>query len=270
MKAKQPLITIIIATLNCADTIKRCLESIVFQTYPYKELIVMDGDSTDGTVEILKRNDNNITYWESKPDRGIYHAWNKALTHARGEWICFMGADDYLWNDCVLTELLPYLHHAYESVIRVVYGKIARIDENEKIHAYWGKPWARIRWQMPHGMPLGLPHTGMMHHRSLFKNHGFFDETFHIAGDYEFLLRELKDRNNQALFVGELITIAQQIGGLADSNSLYFHREVLRARKKNGLNRLSWIWLAVHVRSFLRERWRLLNSRIERKSIDKA
>ena len=88
---ENPLLTIIVAVFNGAKTLERCIDSVVQQTWPYKELIIMDGGSTDGTVDLLKRYDSKIKYWESRPDRGIYHAWNKALDHAEGEWICFIG-----------------------------------------------------------------------------------------------------------------------------------------------------------------------------------
>ena len=253
MKAKQPLITIIIATLNCADTIKRCLESIVSQTYPYKELIVMDGGSRDATVEILANSQNNINYWESKPDRGIYHAWNKALKHSHGEWICFLGADDFFWNNHVLADLGPYLKKSEDSGIRVVYGQAARVNSHGHILKLNGKPWKKIQWLMRHGMPLHLPHPGMMHHRSLFERHGLFDETFVIAGDYEFLLRELKD--GSALFVEGLRTVGSQIGGIADVSRLKTNMETARAIKKNGLKRFSWVWTAVFARAFARKLW---------------
>jgi len=251
MKAKQPLITIIIATLNCADTIEHCLESIVSQTYPHKELIVMDGGSRDATIEILANRQNNITYWKSKPDRGIYHAWNKALKHSHGEWICFLGADDYFWSKNALTDLSPHLVKAADWKIKVVYGQVARVDRNGRILKLVGKPWKKIRWLMPHGMPLHLPHPGMMHHRSLFKRHGLFDETFMIAGDYEFLLRELKD--GSALFVKGLRTVGSQIGGIADVSRLKTNMETARAIKKNGLKRFSWVWTAVFARAFARK-----------------
>jgi len=253
MKSKQPLITIIIATLNYADTLERCLDSIVSQTYPYKELIVMDGDSRDATVEILANRQNNITYWESKPDRGIYHAWNKALKHSHGEWICFLGADDFFWNNHVLVDLVPYLKKYEDSGIRVVYGQAARVNSHGHILKLRGKPWKKIHWLMLHGMPLHLPHPGMMHHRSLFERHGLFDETFVIAGDYDFLLRELKDGN--ALFVEGLRTVGSQIGGIADISRLKTNMETARAIKKNGLKRFSWVWTAVFARAFARKLW---------------
>lgn len=262
MEANQPRLSIIVAVLNGRNTLELCIKSIVCQTHPDKELIIIDGGSTDGSLSIIRKHEQNITYWESKPDRGIYHAWNKALARASGEWICFLGADDCFWNDHVLTDLLPSLCRAAASGIRVVYGRIARVDDGGRLLARWGKPWEKIRWQMPHGMPLGLPHTGLMHHRNLFGDHGLFDETFRIAGDYELLLRELKHKKNRALFVEDIITVAQRVGGLADSNSLFFHTEVLRARRKNGINRISLVWMAVHIKTFCREKWRILNSRL--------
>ena len=248
----NPLITIIVAVLNGRETIRQCIKSVNNQTYPYKELIIIDGGSTDGTVEILKDNNDKIAYWESKPDRGIYHAWNKALEHSRGDWICFLGADDYFWSKNVLTDLSPHLVNAADSGIKVVYGQMARVNKRGHILKLDGKPWENVRWLMRHGMPL--PHPGLMHHRYLFESHGFFDETFRIAGDYEFLLRELK--NGQALYVSGIRTVGNQVGGIADSSNLLAHREVARARRKNGLSPLSWVWLAVYARAFLREHWR--------------
>lgn len=244
----QPLITIIVSVLNGSATLERCLESILFQTYPFKELIVMDGESTDGTLTILESFDDWIIYWESKPDRGIYHAWNKALGHAHGEWICFLGADDYFWNNQVLADLAPHLRRASESGIRVVYGQVAKLDEKGRILKLEGKPWEKVRWLMRHGMPL--PHPGLMHHHTLFEIHGLFDDSYAIAGDYDLLLRELI--NGDALYAHGVRTVACQVGGMADSYGLLSHKEVARARRKNGLPFFSWIWFAVCARSMIR------------------
>jgi glycosyltransferase involved in cell wall biosynthesis len=243
-------ISIIISVLNGSKTLERCIRSVVSQAYPNKELIIIDGGSEDGTVAILRKYDKNIFYWKSEPDRGIYHAWNKALKHVSGEWICFLGADDYFWKPHVLRGLVPHLMKAEESNIRVVYGRIAKLDNNGHVVTFAGKPWKKIRWQMPHGMPLSLPHSGLMHHRKLFENHGLFDESFKIAGDYEFLLRELK--NSQALYADGLLTVGFQVGGTADSSPLLCHREIARARWKNGLRGPSWLWVLIYIRAILR------------------
>lgn len=256
IQMRQPQFTIITAVLNQANTLHRCLESVISQTLSDKELIVIDGGSTDGSVDIIKSLQYNITHWESARDNGIYHAWNKALTHAKGEWICFLGADDYFWNDQVLTDMAPELIKASRNSIRIVYGQVARVDKQDRIVSLWGKPWEKIRWQMKHGMPKGMPHCGLMHHCTLFQDHGLFDERFRVVGDYEFLLRELINPEAKALYVPHTRTVGHQIGGISDLNIIAGHNEMARARRKNGLGGFSWFWLMVHIRAIVRDQWR--------------
>jgi glycosyltransferase involved in cell wall biosynthesis len=71
---------------------------VAHQTYPNKELIIIDGESNDGTVKSLEANREVINYLASEPDAGIYNAWNKGVVQAKGEWICFLGADDFFWD----------------------------------------------------------------------------------------------------------------------------------------------------------------------------
>jgi glycosyltransferase involved in cell wall biosynthesis len=98
-KDDLPKVSIIIVTFNAAATLQKCLDSIYRQTYPFLDIIVIDGASKDKTVEILKLNTEKISYWESEPDKGIYDAMNKALAHIKGEWVYFLGADDELFDD---------------------------------------------------------------------------------------------------------------------------------------------------------------------------
>lgn len=252
MAEKCPLITIVIAVLNGAKTLHRCIESILLQSNTQWELIVMDGGSTDGSVSVIQNFQDNIAFWESQPDRGIYHAWNKALNHARGEWICFLGSDDYFWNRDVLSNLEPYFKRALESGTKIVYGQAIKVNRHGQIVKTVGKPWRKIGWLMRHGMPI--IHSGVMHHCSLFNIHGLFDESFNIAGDYEFLLRELK--NSRALFANGIKTVGHQVGGLSDAQNLLVHRETARARRINRLPSFSWVWAVVFLRAILRELWR--------------
>jgi glycosyltransferase involved in cell wall biosynthesis len=251
-----PLVSIIVAVLNRAATLDRCLKSIADLNYPSKELLVMDGGSTDGSLSLLEAHRPSVTYFESKPDRGIYHAWNKALDHSRGEWICFLGADDFFWSPHALSDMKPFLLDSAGSGIRVVYGQVVKIDRKGSILRVEGKPWQKIRWLMPHGMPL--PHPGLMHHRSLFETHGVFDESFRIAGDYDLLLREL--RKGEALHAPGVRVVGSEIGGIADSLKLLSHKEVSKARRKNGLPAWTWLSLAVYGRSWIRLQWRKLQA----------
>lgn len=259
IKDGNPLLTIIVAVLNDKESLERCIESVNNQTYFHKELIIIDGGSMDGTVDILKNNDDKIAYWESEADKGIYHAWNKALDHAKGEWLCFAGADDYFYSIHTLENSVPHLNRAMTSGIKLVYGQVVRVDEAGQLVRILGKPWEKISWQIRYGMPLHLPHPGMMHHRSLFQEHGRFDQTFRIAGDYEFLLRELKHKKKKALYTG-FKTMGSQIGGLSNANQLATLKEARKARLKDGLPGFSWFWMAVYIRAVIRE---ILNFRSE-------
>lgn len=94
-----PLVSVVTVTYNAKDVLLTCLKSIEKQHFPNIEYIVIDGGSTDGTLELLVENNDKIDYWISEPDQGIYHAMNKGCKVANGDWILFLGADDSLLDD---------------------------------------------------------------------------------------------------------------------------------------------------------------------------
>jgi glycosyltransferase involved in cell wall biosynthesis len=237
----KPLISVIVAVYNGAKTLQRCIDSISDQTYPNKELIIIDGGSTDGTVEILRSNQDKITYWQSEPDNGIYNAWNKALGHASGDWILFLGSDDYLWKKSVFEEMMPHMIKAESQDIRMVYGQVARVTEDNEISCVDGFSW-EYTWRSIIIDGIGtFTHQGMFHHRSLFKLYGRFDESFKIAGDYELLIRAFKE-GGDALFINGLIVTGMQTGGIT-SNCIKMVKENAKARKNNRLRVITIPWL---------------------------
>jgi glycosyltransferase involved in cell wall biosynthesis len=203
-----PLVSIVVATRNAARTLPRCLDSIRAQSFRSFELIVMDGASTDETPAILQASGDVVTAWRSEPDDGVYAAWNKALRLARGEWICFLGADDWLWDGRALESLVPYLRSA-PAGCRVVYSRLRQVDERGALVDEAGEPWERAKSAFR--AYRCLPHAGLMHHRSLFDKHGEFCERFRFAADYELLLRELK--SGEACFA-PVLTVGMHFGGL--------------------------------------------------------
>lgn len=226
-----PLISIVIATRDAARRLPRCLESLRAQAFRGFEAVVIDGGSSDGTVDLLKSSGDVVAAWRSAPDAGPYSAWNAALPLARGEWICFLGADDWLWDAGSLERLVPHLRGALPRH-RVVYGRLRLVDEAGRVVEERGRPWPELRPRfLAHEC---LPHPGLMHHRSLFERHGRFDESFRIAADYEFLLRELT--TGEALFVPELVAGAGW-GGLSTTpeNFAQSLHEIERALRMHGL-----------------------------------
>ena len=107
--ANPLLITVVTVVYNCVNSLEETLLSIIGQTYENIEYIVIDGDSTDGTVDIIKKYNDKIKYWISEPDEGIYDAMNKALRVATGDFLIFMNAGDRFYSDQILDEFLRYL-----------------------------------------------------------------------------------------------------------------------------------------------------------------
>ena len=237
--AAAPLISVLIATRNAAAHLPRCLDSLRRQSFRDFEVIVMDGASTDGTVELLETAADVVTAWRSEPDTGIYAAWNKALALAQGEWICVLGADDWLWDAQALERLVPSLQGAL-PVHRIVYSRVNQVDAAGGVVAELGRPWSEAKASFR--SHVCLPHPGLMHHRSVFAAGGF-DEHFRLAGDYELLLRELKTAD--ALHV-PVVTAGMQFGGRTTSpeHFLQMYREIAVALRMHGLQppRLLWAW----------------------------
>lgn len=219
---------------NGAATLQRCLDSLFGQTFDEWELIVIDGGSSDGTRELLEENARRIRYWVSEPDRGISHAWNKALAETRGAWICFLGADDRFHNSEVLQRVAGPLRAA-EGRYCVAYASVNRVDAFGHVVSTDGRPWMSVRDEFRNRM--AIPHQGVFHHRSLFARHGHFDEGYRIGGDYELLLRELADHD--ALFIPDLVAVDVATGGLSDRPETLIRmlRESHRARWAHGLTR---------------------------------
>ncbi|WP_333873898.1 glycosyltransferase family 2 protein [Methylobacter sp.] len=260
------LISVIVAVFNGIDTLQQCIDSIAQQTYANKELIIIDGGSKDGTVDVLESNRDKLGYWVSEPDSGIYNAWNKGLSQAKGEWICFLGADDFFWDAQVLERMASQLMTVPPD-IRVAYGQIMLLNNNGENLYPIGEPWQGVKERFKQVM--SIPHPGLMHRRSLFEQHGNFDESFRIGGDYELLLRELKEAD--AVFVPGLIMIGMRQGGLSSSpaNSVESMWDVRRAQKMHGLRLPGFFWVMAMIRVYIRLiLWNLIGERMTRKFID--
>ena len=242
-KPRTRRISVVIAVRNGAATLQRCLDSIFEQTYRDIEIIVIDGGSTDRTRTVLEDNALRIAFWQSEPDRGICNAWNKALGHVAGQWLLFLGADDRLKNPDVIDRARRALDDA-SGHVRVVYAMVDILDAEANVRYTRGRPWPEARQSFRRHM--AIPHQGTFHHWSLFDEHGMFDESFRISGDYEFLLRELLDHD--ALFIPDLVLVEMGAGGLSDrpENLLSMTREFQRARRMHGLApRFEWLSLSV-------------------------
>ena len=249
----SPLISVIVAVYNGAQTLQQCINSVAQQTYQNKELIIIDGGSNDETLELLKDNNTKINYWVSEPDKGVYSAWNKALAVAKGEWIYFLGADDYFWDKEVLKKIADETK-VIPNDVNIAYGQVMLLNSQEEYIHVAGKPWNLIKKKFKRKMEI--PHQAVFHRRKLFEENGCFDESFRIVGDYDLLLRELKTKD--AYSIPNFIITGMRQGGISSNpqQSLIMLKELRRVELihfKNYVPSLSWQFavVRVYIRLFL-------------------
>lgn len=245
------MVSIIIAVLNGAATLGRSIESVVDQTKADVELIIIDGGSTDGSVEIVRSYSDRLAYWESEADRGVAHAWNKGTCHASGEWILFLGADDYLWCADSIEQMHPFLEAARGRSL-VVYGRVVGVDGAGRAMRDVSSGWDQRKFVW---YGIYFSHQGVFHNRQLFEDFGTFDEAFRYGPDYELLMRYLIDHD--AEYVGEVTVAAMQMGGLSNCppNAYRALGDFRKARRKHGIEGDSLLYfralLGAWVKGFL-------------------
>lgn len=236
MVATAPRLSIIIATWNAAQTLERCLRSIYDQDFTDWEILIADGASTDNTVSLIRRNRVRIAWWQSQPDNGIYDAWNQALLHARGEYVCFLGADDFFADDTALTTLFDAIGNQDYDLVSSR-GRLANADP--KMSVDFGSAWDFRRF----GPRSIVCHPGLFHRRELFTIYGLFDSSYRIAGDLDFLLRLPEDM--KTLHV-DAVTVCIESAGISRRNVLARLREqriALSRCRRYGPIRAGIVWL---------------------------
>lgn len=223
MHITQPKIAIIVAVYKGAKTLQLCIDSIASQNYLNKELIIIDGGSTDGTINLLKKNNDNIAYWVSEPDSGIYDAWNKGLKQASGDWVCFLGADD-VFLPGALQAYADFILKNQKMQFDYVSSKV-NLVENGKLIRTIGQPWKWPRFSKY----MSVAHVGSMHNKVLYKKYGVYNTAYKICADYEFLLRP-KDKLKAGFLNRPTVNMA--IGGVSDGSVAL--NEAMRAKINRG------------------------------------
>lgn len=125
MNRKMPKISVITVVYNGADLIEKTIESVVHQSYSNIEYLIIDGKSKDNTIEIVKQYETKITKWISEPDRGLYDAMNKGLELATGDFVLFMNAGDYFYNEKVVENVF----NNFDEETDVLYGEVMMVNE---------------------------------------------------------------------------------------------------------------------------------------------
>lgn len=226
-------ISIITVAFNAAHTIADTLESVAAQTHPEIEHIVVDGASTDSTLEIVERHGKRVARLISEPDRGIYDAMNKGLSLATGDIIGFLNADDVYADNGVLERVSAIME---KQKLDALFGDAEFVNParpNEPLRRYRSDRFRpeRIAWGW---MPA---HPALFLRRNLYERFGSFRTSYRIAGDFELVARIFHGGTLSYRHLPEVL-VRMRTGGISTGgwrNTLLLNREVLRACRENGI-----------------------------------
>lgn len=216
-RRSAPLLTVITVSFNSASTIADTLRSVKAQTFEDYEHVVIDGASKDGTQDLIEQHATSRTRWQSEPDSGLYHAMNKGLATARGEFVCFLNADDYFNAPTVLAQIAGVLESSSPDV---VYGDIVYVAQHatSKVTRRWFSGRYTRRKTLLGWHP---PHPAFVARNSVLQRAGGFPLDLRIAADYELMLRVLLDRRVTVAYLPEVFVQMRQGGSSTRGISSY-------------------------------------------------
>ena len=238
----RPLkISVITAVFNRVGTISQALESVQSQTWPNVEHVVIDGASTDGTLGVLQTRKDRIAVLVSEKDAGIYDALNKGLALATGDVVGLMHSDDFFADDRVLEKVAAAFADSAVDAVYADLDYVAKDDPSRIIRRWHSGQYdpRKLGWGW---MP---PHPTLYLRRSVIEQWGSFDTSFHIAADYDAMLRYLAKGKIRLKYLPEVV-MKMRVGG--ESNRSITHiirktREDYRALRMNGVGGLgAVIW----------------------------
>ncbi len=224
-------VSIITATYNSAATIVDTLKSLEMQSYPDIEHIIIDGASTDKTLDFIRQHSTRVTTIISEPDKGIYDALNKGIAAATGDIVGFLHSDDLFAYTNALQDIVAIFQAADCDASYADLEYVAKDDAANVIRLWKSGTYARDK--LKNGwMP---PHPTFYMKRDLYQKHGLFDLNFKIAADYDSLLRYLWLNKIKMHYLPKVV-IKMRVGGASNrslKNIIQKTKEDIRALKKN-------------------------------------
>lgn len=227
---KNIKVSIITVSFNSAKTIEKTIQSVLEQTYDNVEYIIIDGNSKDDTLAIIKKYENNIAKVISETDQGLYDAMNKGVKLATGDIIGILNSDDIFYNKEVLTDIANF--HSKNNIDASI-GNIVQHKNGKIIRVYNSFNWK------PEKLKIGFmpPHPSIFFKRELFEKYGYYRLDFISAADYELVTRFFL-KNNLTYKYSDITTTAMAMGGISSSgfkSYMLISSEIIRLLKINGL-----------------------------------
>ncbi|GAB4240134.1 MAG: hypothetical protein Kow0049_27890 [Stanieria sp.] len=208
-----PLVSIITVVFNSGKTLEKTICSVLNQSYQNLEYIIIDGGSTDNTLDIIHKYQELITYWISEPDRGIYDAMNKGIKVAKGEIIGIINSGDF-YTDLALEEVVnQYQVHYQNNSCLIFTGTMYRFDPQKEIKFKLVKTQKSLENNINQGMPINHPATFLT--RETYEKIGFFNQKYRICADYDLIYRAYHNDSIKFVFIEKELAY-MSLGGFSE------------------------------------------------------
>ncbi|WP_339921723.1 glycosyltransferase family 2 protein [uncultured Flavobacterium sp.] len=229
-------ISIITVVYNNDKTIKDAIESVLSQSYPNLEYVIIDGGSKDNTVNLIREFENRLGYFISEKDNGLYDAMNKGIRATTGDVIGILNSDDLYQDSNVIEAVMEQFNNDPE--LDILYGDLVYVksyDTNKVVRNWKSKDYYNNFFENAN-VP---PHPSLFVKKEVYNKAGLFDLDYKIAADYEFMLRVFKKHNFNSKYFNRLV-VRMRLGGASNasfSSIIKQNKEVLNAWKKNNLKK---------------------------------
>jgi len=228
----SPLVTVITVVYNNVSQIHGAMRSVLSQKYQPVEYIIIDGGSTDGTVDLIQQLSSKISLFLSESDGGIYDALNKGIKLSSGKYIAILHSDDLFQDDLVVGDMVDTI---VKDKSEVLFSNMVIVDKTTSSVSrfYYSNifsPWLLRSGWMP-------PHPACLIDKTLFDEFGLYDAQYIIAADYDFLLRIFFRREIRWTHLNR-VTVRMRQGGVSNSglrSKLQISLEIKKSLKKNGV-----------------------------------
>jgi len=234
-------ISIITVCYNSSKTIKDCIQSVVNQSYTNLEYIVIDGESTDDTLDIIRSFGNKIHHEVSEKDNGMYDAINKGIAMATGEVIGILNSDDLYVDENVLAEVVEKMKMTHSDALYADLNYVDQLDTN-KVVRYWKSGEYKDNSFVSGWMP---PHPTFFIKKEFYTRFGLFSLDLVSAADYELMLRMVMKNKAKLTYLPRVI-VHMRVGGMSNaslSNRVRANKEDRKAWEMNGLQPKSYTLL---------------------------
>ena len=233
-------VSIITVCFNSTATIEDTIKSVLNQDYKDIEYVIVDGGSTDGTLDIIDRYKNKIAKVISGPDNGIYDAMNKGLRLSTGDVLATINGDDVYAEKTIVSQMAEFIQH---NGLDAAYGDLIYVDRYDTGHVkrFW-QPGPYKKGAFHHGWVI--PHPTFFCRKEIFERHGYYNKNMQIAADFELMLRFIEKHRIKVGYLPEVI-VKMRTGGKANvlRGMIQGNKEIIKSFRLNDFRLSPWFFV---------------------------